>query len=112
MPDEKMPPGRGNFDGPQIAHWERHRWATFQAQVASSTGDAGVLGNFPQDIEQELIQKVEQLLELVAEKDAWSEALEEELQLKEQVIVNLNKELTWRDWGIGPPSPLRPPSPN
>lgn len=98
--------------GAQISQWERDRWETFLAQISPSSGDAGVLGNFPEATEQELEQKVQQLLGLLAEKDEWTEALEEELQLKEQEIINLNKEITWRDWGIGPPAPLRPPSPN
>lgn len=108
MPDEKKPPGRGNFEGPQIAHWERSRWAKFQASIATSSGDAGVLGNFPEGLELE----VEGLRSQLATAEEWSAALEEEVQRLEQTITNLNKELTWRDLEIGPPAPLRPPSPN
>ncbi len=101
--------GTTNF-GPLIPQWERSRWKVFFAQIATSatsSGDAGVLGNFPQEVEQELRQEVQRLLDLLAEKDEWTEALEEELQRKEQVIMNLHKEITWRDLEIGPESPLR-----
>ncbi len=129
MANDDLPPALWQGDestGAQIAHWERRRWAQFHAAIVSATSssDAGVLGNFPQEAqqelkEQELKQKVEQLIgllaakdALLAEKDEWTEALEEELQLKEQEIINLNKEITWRDLEIGPQAPLRPPSLN
>ena len=91
--------------GPEIAQHEHRRWATFLAQIASSTGDAGVLGNFlPPDLQQD----VERLTGQLASEKEWSAALEEEVQQLEQKITNLNKELTWRDLEIGPESPLRP----
>ena len=97
-------------EGREIPQWERHRWEVFFAQIATSatsSGDAGVLGNFPQELEQELKPEVERVLALLAEKTEWSEALEEEVQRLEQIIKNKDKELAFRDWGIGPPSPLR-----
>jgi len=119
--------------GAQISHWERQRWAQFHAAIATSSGDAGVLGNFlPPEVEQEHRQVEEALREEVellvamhakdaerfkamdAKKDAKlafeterREEVEEEFQKQEQVIQDLVNNIDWRDWRIPPPSPLR-----
>ena len=105
MANSDLPPGFGSFDyGPQIAHWERSRWQTFQSQIATSSGDAGVLGNFfPQDVQQE----VERLVGQLAFEKEWSAALEEEVERLEQRITLLLQEITWREMSIGPPAQWR-----
>lgn len=97
---------------PRIAQDEHRRWATFLAQIATSSGDAGVLGNFPQEVEQEieLLKAIHakefkemdarNIAKLAFETERTEEAQEEVLKQR-QVIENLLKR-------IFPP----PPSPN
>ena len=122
MPEEEMPPGRGNIGySPQIGHWERRRWATFLAQIATSTGDAGVLGNFPQEVEQErrqeveqaLRQEIERIMAMHAKMDAKlafeterAEEYQETVLKQEKVIENLQKDNDRHEWRIPPPPPL------
>ena len=40
------------------------------AQIGTSSGDASVLSNFPQEVDQALRQEVERLLVMLAKKDA------------------------------------------
>ena len=101
-----LPPGNGSFDyGPLIAHWEHRRWESFHAQIvaATSSNNAGVLGNFPQEVEQE----VELLKGQLASEKEWSAALEEEVQRLEKKITDLHKEITWRELEMGPPAQWR-----
>ncbi len=70
MANDDLPPALWQGDestGAQIAHWERRRWAQFHAAIVSATSssDAGVLGNFPQEAQQELKeQELKQKVEL------------------------------------------------
>lgn len=125
MSNDDLPPGAlwqgDESTGWQIAQWERRRWEQFHAAIATSSGDAGVLGNFlPPEVEQEhrqveqtLRQEVELLLAMYAKKDAKlafeterREEVEEEFQKQEQVIHDLVNYIDWREWRI-PPRPIQ-----
>jgi len=112
-----------NF-GPHIAQWERDRWEVFLAQIAipgTSSGDAGVLGNFPEEVEQEhrqveqaLSKEVEQLKAMLAQVDSKYDAkltfeterreeVEEMFQEQVQVVRDLYNQIDWIEWRIPPP---------
>ena len=71
-----------NFDyGPLIAQWEHRQWENFNAQVVaatSSSNDAGVLGNFPQQGD------IDQVSSQLLNERKWSEFLLQELSSSEE----------------------------
>jgi len=108
---------------PRIAQDEHRRWATFLAQIATSSGDAGVLGNFPQEVEQEVerlmaihAKEIERLKEMHAQMDAKKDAklafeteraeeYKETVLKQEKRIENLFKDFDLHEWRIPPPPP-------
>lgn len=102
---------------PRIAQDEHRRWATFLAQIATSSGDAGVLGNFvPPIVVQEVerlvaihAKEIERLEAMHAQKLAFeterAEEYKETVLKQEQRIENLFKDFDLHDWRIPPPPP-------
>lgn len=74
--------------GAKISQWERDRWERFLAQIVSATSDAGVLGNFPEGLEQE----VERLRSRLTSAEGWNADLEAKVQELEQKIGNLGED--------------------